>query len=133
MLRTTIGLAALLMSSGVAASDTYDDVVAGTKCSQSQPAYQRSSQMDCEFKVGRSLYFEVAGVGQPDVAFTVYKADIDGDYYASFPLSGKVHDCAIIKPGRKAVRANIVPSLDVAFVSGRTGRVFRTWEECRDH
>ena len=87
--------------------------------------------MNCEYRVGQSLSFELAGVGQDDVVFTVYKADFDGDYYASFPLASKVHDCAIVKPGGKTLAVR--PAFELAFISPRTGRVFRTWQECRGH
>ena len=121
----------LTLTSLAAAQDrprpTYDAVVAGMKCTQSVVA---AAQIDCEYRVGRSLHFVIAGVGQDDAAITVLRVSgYDGDYFASF---GMLHQCVIVKPGaitlKTSFRARIVP--DMAFVSPQTGKVYPSWEEC---
>lgn len=96
---------------------TYDAVLDGMSCKQ-----QQSGQMDCEYKVGRSLRFVIAGIGQPDVAITFYKADADGDYYASFAV---LHGCVVVKPTRLSADTTMF-----AFVSPRDGKTYRNWPSC---
>lgn len=108
---------------------TYDAVVAGMSCKQS--ALQGERQLDCEYKVGRGLQFTIAGVGQSDAAITVAKASgYDSDFYFTF---GVMHGCVIVKPGTStrdaALKAGVRP--DMAFVSPKTGKVYKTWPECQ--
>lgn len=121
-------LLALSAAAPSAAFDTFSETVAGSSCSQNTPAYTNGSQMDCEFRIGKSLHFVLVGVGGADAVFTVFKADFDGDYYASFAATNRTHDCAIVKPGHTNPRLG-----DYAFVSPRTAHVFRTWQECKGH
>jgi hypothetical protein len=114
-----LAAAVLPIPARAAAQSTYNAVVAGMRCAQ-----QGSGQMDCEFHVGRSLYFVIAGVGQTDAAITFLKVDFDGDYYASV---GVLHGCVIVKPGHPDPAAG---QWDMAFVSPRTGRVYHTWQTC---
>lgn len=97
---------------------TYDAVVKGMSCKQ-----QSSGQLDCEYSVGRSLRFAIAGVGQSDAAVTFYKVDWDGDYFASVGVS---RGCVIVKPAS----SNRLGSTAMAFVSSRTGKVFRDIRAC---
>lgn len=100
-----------------ARNPTYDAVLEGMSCRQRQ-----SGEMDCEYKVGRSLRFLIAGVGQPDVAISFFKADVDGDYYASFAV---LHGCVVVKPTKVSA-----DSAMFAFVSPRDGKTYRNWPTC---
>lgn len=125
-MKLTLGVATLVagsLSYNAQPASTYDAVVAGMKCTQSTIA--KAAQMDCEYNVGMSLRLALPGIGDDAVAFTVLKSDFDGDFYVSI-AAGKVHDCAIVKPGMKSP-----PTLsDFAFISPRSGRVFHTWQQC---
>jgi len=100
---------------------TYDTVVAGMKCEQNSMA-----SMECDYRVGRSLHFNIAGVGQKDASITFFQASWDGDYYASV---GVLHGCVVVKTG-KAVEGPRV--FDFAFVSPRNGKVYSTWQACQE-
>lgn len=101
-----------------AAALTYEVVVASKRCTESQ-----SQQLECNYQIGRDLWITVSGIGQKDGAVTFMKANFDGDYYGTF---GVMHQCVIVKPGKK-----IADFVDYAFISPRTGKVFRTWQECQ--
>jgi hypothetical protein len=125
-----MGLAVLLATSEAKPSvgDAYSDTVAGMQCKQWEPAYAKTPQMDCTYTVGKSLGFTLTGVNQDDAAWTVMRSDHNGDYYVSLPTStNRMHDCAIVKAGVKYPYKSY-PAF--AFVSPRTGKVFRTWAEC---
>jgi hypothetical protein len=83
-------------------------------------------QRECHYAIGRSLRFSVVGVGEPDAAVNVLKSDADSDFYLSFGIQ---HGCAIVWPTGKAPERF---QLHLAFVSPRTGRVYDTWQQCRD-
>ena len=101
---------------------TYDDVVAGMRCSENQ-----LGDLACDYRVGRSLHFEIVGVGEPDGSIYFYAASFEGDYFAVVGLS---HGCVIVRPGQSAARTR--QAADLAFVSPRNGKVYRKWEDCRD-
>jgi hypothetical protein len=100
---------------------TYDAVVAGMSCKQ-----KSSGEMGCEYKVGTTLRFLITGVGQADVSVTFLKVDEGGPYAASIaPLNG----CVRVWPSSD--KAAPVPNAnDVAFVSTRDGKVYRSWNVC---
>jgi hypothetical protein len=113
--------AAAAMATSVHAADnpTFDAVSAGRKCGD------ENQQLVCEYRVGKSLRFVVVGIGQPDTGITFYKADWDGDYYATY---GLMHGCVIVKPGARAATSTL-PSF--AFVSPKNGKVYPSWESCQ--
>jgi hypothetical protein len=121
-MRLLLLLSATLLLTPMSAfgQSTYDVVVSGMRCAQ-----QSSGQLDCEFHVGRSLRFVIAGVGQNDAAITFFKVDFDGDFYASV---GLLHGCVIVKPARPDP-AQGLPTF--AFVSPKNGRVYRDWQSCQ--
>jgi hypothetical protein len=119
-LATVTAIAAVVphTSSAQPRNPTYDAVLEGMTCRQRQ-----SGEMDCEYKVGRSLHFLIAGVGQPDVAITFFKVDTAGDYYASFAV---LHGCVVVRPTRVQTDTTMF-----AFVSPRDGKTYRNWPTCR--
>jgi hypothetical protein len=109
---------------------TFDAVVAGTICTQSKLPYSNSAQLDCVYAVGSGLNFEIDGVGETDAAILINHAEgLKSDFYFKF---GLLHGCVIITRGFGKQRASTgqMPGLDMAFVSPRSGRVYRTWQEC---
>lgn len=100
---------------------TYDVVVSGMNCHQNL-----SDDLECNYRVGRSLHFGIAGVGEKDASIYFYEAAMNGDYSALFGLS---HGCVVVKPGL-ALPEN--QRLDLAFVSPKNGRVYQTWETCSE-
>jgi hypothetical protein len=108
------------------APSTYDIVLAAKACSSTKV----SQSIECNYKVGKDLYFTIAGVGEPDAGVTFMKSSYDGDFYASF---GIMHGCVIVKRGPKVANHEIAGPgslMDFAFVSPRNGKVYRTWEDC---
>jgi hypothetical protein len=100
------------------ASRVYDAVLLGMSCRQ-----QPSGRMDCEYRVGRSLRFLIAGVGQQDVIINFFKVDADDDYVASV---APLHGCVVVRPA--SARADTTGS--AAFVSSQDGKVYRNWNTC---
>lgn len=98
---------------------TYDVVVGGMNCHQNL-----SRDMECNYRVGRSLHFGIVSVGQKDASIYFYSAAMDGDYFAVFGLS---HGCVVVKPGLAMPQDQRV---ELAFVSPRNGRVYQTWQTC---
>lgn len=96
-------------------------VTAGMVCKQNEG----SRELDCEYRVGRDLYFTIAGVGASDAGITFMKVNYDGDYYATV---GVLHGCVIVKQGKRTPETLQLPQF--AFVSPRTGKVYSTWGEC---
>jgi len=114
-------LVALIVPPVIAGSSTYDVVVAGMKCQQNS-----MGSLECDYRVGDSLHFNIAGVGDRDAGITFFASSFDGDYYASV---GLLHGCVIVKPGKKVDGPAL---LDFAFVSPRTGKVYSDWESCQE-
>jgi len=110
--------AAPLAASAATANKTYDAVVQGMSCKQ-----QRSGRMDCEYKVGKSLRFQIAGVGQRDVLINFFKVDVDEDYFASV---ASLHGCVMVTSS--AARSDTTAS--PVFVSPQDGRIYRNWNTC---
>lgn len=119
----------LFGASNLMAQTTYSTVVTGTRCGQSLPGYQTASQMECTYTVGKGLRFTIAGVGQDDAAITVERAEgLESDYYMTV---GVLHGCITVKRGfEKPASEKNLPGFDMAFVSPRNGRVYKTWQEC---
>jgi len=100
-----------------ASASTFDAVVAGMHCEQNP-----MGSLECEYHVGKSLYFGVVGVGDPDAAITFYSVSFDGDYYASV---GVPHGCVVVKPGKTTGLGG-----GFAFVSPRNGKAYHDWQSC---
>ena len=97
---------------------TYDVVRAGMACRQNS-----LGDVECEYRVGESLHFVVAGIGEPDAGISILESSSRGDYYAKF---GLLHQCVIVSPGERGPAP-----LDVVFVSPSTGKIHRDWTTCR--
>jgi len=94
-------------------NETYEKTIAGKSCDQ---------RIDCTYKIGKDLEIEILVIGSPWSAITFSKSSINGDYYAQF---GMQHFCVIIKPRNWELDSNI------AFISPRTGKVYKDWVKCK--
>ena len=120
------------MVSAQEARQTYDAAVSGMNCQQNS-----LGDMECNYRVGRSLHFAIAGVGRKDASIYFYEASMNGDYFALLGLS---HGCVVVRPGMDRQAPPGTSKLeqdwnrlsDLAFVSPQNGRVYRTWETCAE-
>lgn len=110
-----IFLLLIFANCAMASDSTYDAVVAGKKCQE-----DKKQSLSCSYKVGKSLFIEIAGIGSPDTGIAFLKSNFDGDFYGKY---GALHGCVIINSTK-----NI---LDFAFVSPKNGKVYRTWQQCK--
>jgi hypothetical protein len=110
------------------ATGAYEMLINAIACRQ-----QPSGRMDCEYSAGNGLRFAVTGVGQEDVVISVTHTDSSAEFYASV---APLHGCVVVKPlnGAEFARRAGVPVADStalsAFVSPRTGKVYRNWQGC---
>lgn len=98
---------------------TYDEVLSGMRCFENAVG-----DSECDYQVGDSLHFGVAGVGTPDGSIYFYSASFEGDYFA---VVGIEHGCIVVRPG---LSADLDRRIDLAFVSPRTGNVHRSVDSC---
>ena len=119
---TTLGLALAMTTPTAASGQTaYALTTVGASCTQT-PAGVRI----CTYKVGRDLEISITAVGQDDAGTSVLRSNANGDFYARTCM---LHRCIIVSAGVTAPRR----ALEVdwyAFVSPRTGLVYRTWQAC---
>ena len=112
------GIATTVATSAVADS-IYDLTVKGTSCQN-----RDVGGVDCTYRIGKDLEFEIAGIGDPDAGIAFTRSNMSGDFYAKFGLQ---HGCVIVVRG---FAGSAPHPIDFAFVSPRNGRVYRTWQEC---
>lgn len=101
----------------------FDAVLAGKACQDDEA----TQALTCEYKVGTGLHFLIEGLGQPDTGITFLKSSADEDFFASFAI---LHGCVIVSRGENGRTPADV--LDFVFVSPRNGKVYRSWEECKE-
>ena len=115
-----IGLLWLTASPANAETSVYELTLKGKQCKESD-----TQVLGCEYRIGKTLHIGIDGIGQTDTGITFMKSDIDGDFYASV---GVLHGCVIVK---RNYRDHVGPLLfNITFISPRTGKVYRTWQEC---
>jgi len=109
-----------------AETSTYDIVLSGKTCRASG-----TRTVTCDYRVGKDLHFIIEGIGGPWTGITFIKSDYDGDFYATY---GTEHGCVVVKPGRTNWKnpgcGGPGSAFDYAFVSPKTGKVYRDWEPC---
>ncbi len=118
-LLTLVLLATLPLWLRAQGQTTYDLVLAGMRCSRNS-----RGDLECEYRVGRSLHFTVVAPGKPDGSIYFYSASIQGDYFAVVSIS---NGCVVVRPGQTAGKGR---QTDLAFVSTRDGKVYRTARDC---
>lgn len=107
----------------------YDVVLAGKSC-RAVP----SQSIECRYTVGKDLQFTIARIREMEAALSFIHSDIQGDFYADL---GFVTSCIRIARGLpSAVTASTRDTggaTDVAFVSIRTGTIYRNAEDCQNN
>ena len=73
--------------------------------------------------MGESLHFAIVGPGLLDGSVYVYRANSEQGH---FVVLGKDARCVVVRPGFERKDAT-----DIAFVSTRSGKVYRSVAECR--
>lgn len=106
-------------SFALATGATYDDTLKGKSCKE----YQQ--QLGCEFKVGKDLEFSIDAIGTSYTTVTFVRVNYGGDYYVKY---GLLHGCLVISPGKNSP----LFMQDFAFVSSKTGKVYKKWEACKE-
>jgi hypothetical protein len=86
----------------------------------------RGKQLDCDYRIGSDFWLSIAGVGQQDANIVFMQSDFKGKFYGTV---GVFHGCAIVMPGAASAAHN---TLDLAFVSPKTGRVYADWPSCKE-
>jgi hypothetical protein len=125
MNRTRIALlcavAALASGNAAGSPSVYELTLKGKACEHTS-----HQSLECNYRVGKSLYVSIAGIGQPDTGIAFMKSDFDGDFYAQF---GVGHGCVIIGRGKKGAAPD--RPFDFAFISPKNGKVYSDWQECK--
>lgn len=103
----------LLVSFNTKAS-TYEQLLSSKKCAET---YKQN--ISCTYKAGKSLIIEITGVGTSKAGIVFAKSDFNGDYYGSY---GTSHGCAIAQNSNEL--------LDIAFISPKSAKVYKTSKEC---
>jgi len=118
--RFLVNIAWLVASPAVLAQSAFDATARGTECRATS-----GGSLHCIYRVGKDLEFSITAIGAPDSGVSFLRSNIKGDFYARF---GIVHGCIIVTFGDGA---SPKAAGDYAFVSPRTGRVYRSWQECQ--
>ena len=109
-------------------TSTYDVVLAGKRCEGVRPR-----EITCEYRVGNDLHFTIDGIGGAWTGIAFIKSDYDGDFYAGYGLG---HGCVIVRRGKGSWKDQYCGGpgspVDVAFVSTKTGDVYRNWSACME-
>jgi len=103
-----------------AETSVYEQTLKGKQCQETS-----SQQLGCEYRIGKTLHISIDGIGRTDTGITFMKSDSNGDFYASI---GVLHGCVIVK--RNPPDLDPPFTSDYAFISPRSGKVYRTWTEC---
>lgn len=107
----------------VAASQTaFEAATKGASCTQNAQGTRL-----CRFEIGADLVITITAVGETDAGVSILRSDFDGDFFARMALQ---HRCVIVSGGMKAPEATKTPGGYLAFISPRTGLVYRSWQEC---
>lgn len=108
---------------------TYEVVLAGKSC-RAVPL----QSIECRYTVGKDLRFTIARIRETDAGLSFIHSDRQGDFYADI---GQVPSCIRIARERPSAVSTSTRdtggTTDVAFVSIRTGTVYRNAEDCRDN
>lgn len=115
-------LSVVAVARAAGAQSTFEATTKGAKCEQNAAGARL-----CTYRIGKDLEFTIAGVGEFDAGISFIRSDFAGDFYARM---GMQHRCVIVSPGKRAPKGATTLDGYFAFVSPRTGLVYRTWQEC---
>lgn len=122
LMRAGLLVFALLTAQSASAQSLFDLAVRGTSCNALS-----DSSLFCTYQVGKDLEFSITSVGQSDTGISFLRSNINGDYFARY---GVMHGCIIVERGMTAPKRKS-PEDDYAFVSPKTGQVYKSWQECQ--
>jgi hypothetical protein len=123
LVRLTVVTGALLaLTSHAQAQTAFEASTRGARCTQNDQGVRL-----CRFEIGADLVVTITAVGEPDAGISILRSDFDGDFFARMALQ---HRCVIVSAGMMAPEAARAPNGYLAFISPRTGLVYRTWQEC---
>ena len=122
--RVAVALAILLMlvAAPIMAQTVFEATTRGANCVQNS-----AGSRICTYHVGQGLEFSIAGVGEFDAGISFLHSDQKSDYWARM---GMQHRCVVVVAGERAPKESLAGNGYFAFVSPRTGLVYRSWQEC---
>jgi hypothetical protein len=103
-----------------AETSVYELALKGKQCQEDS-----RQVLECEYRIGKTLHITITGIGQTDTAIAFLKSDENGDFYAAI---GMRHGCVIVKPNPDL--PNLANAFEFAFISPRSGKIYKTWQEC---
>ena len=115
-----LGLLWITGSPAQAETSVYELALKGKQCQEDS-----HQVLECEYRIGKTLYIAITGIGQTDTAITFLKSDENGDFYVSI---GMRHGCVIVK--RNPDLPNLANAFEFAFISPHSGKIYKTWQEC---
>lgn len=115
-----VALLLFLTVNSVLAQSAFEVAVRGAACRQNT-----NGALNCTYTVGRDLEFSITAAGEADAGISFLRSSIKGDYYARF---GVLHGCIIVAQGEATTQP---APIDYAYVSPKTGRVYKSWQECQ--
>ena len=120
--RVVLLIALAVLSTDLSAQTAFEAATKGAKCTQSADGWR-----ECTFEVGADLRIVISGVGEVDAGTLFSNATSRGDFSARVSLQ---HRCIVVMAGPKAPPAAREADGTFAFISPRTGLVYRTWQQC---
>ena len=112
----------VVIAGKIRAQTVFEATTRGAKCSQNSAGARL-----CTYVVGQGLEISITGVGQSDAGVSFLRSDHKSDFWARM---GMLHRCVIVVAGERAPKEFMTVNGDFAFVSPRTGLVYRLWQEC---
>lgn len=95
---------------------------------ESKECHASLQSINCTYRLGDHLKFSIDGVGEIDAAVTFEFVSPESPYHARFAIKSS---CVLIQ--RKLLNTPYSEAIsDMAFVSLRNGKVYRTWPECKE-
>jgi hypothetical protein len=127
-MRSTLLALVVVLAAAPAAADepvsVYDLVLKSKKCHTQEAQF--GGDIECNYQIGKDLHIVIVPVGEALAGVKFFRSSFDGDFYGSV---GMMHGCVIIQPGKAAPAT--VNRFEVAFISPKNGKVYRTWEACK--
>ena len=114
---------AFLYGQDANAQSLFNIAVSGTDCRAIS-----DGSLFCKYEIGKDLEFSITSVGDFDTGISFLRSKFDGDYFARF---GVMHGCIIVARGVTAPQS-ASPADDFVFVSPKTGKIYKSWQECRN-
>ena len=113
---------ALASSASLAhAQSAYEATTRGSSCTQNAQGNRIG-----KYDIGSDLRISIAAVGSFAAGISFLRSDITGDFFARMSFQ---HRCVIVAAVKKAPKEALTALGQFAFISVRTGLVYRTWQQ----